>query len=70
MEERFKKSGGFSDDENLLVDQEFADFIQQKYRDYAIDVHPFDDGASVGYIRYTVQNKSLIIIDCVITGTK
>jgi hypothetical protein len=66
MEENVRMPEGFFDKEKLLVDKEIADpFLENQYSN-EIYMHPFNNGESKGYIRYKIEGKSLIILDCVI----
>lgn len=69
MEERAKLPGKFFDADKLLVDRAIGDPFSLLI-DSNVRTHSFDDGQSSGYIRYTLRDNSLIIIDCVITRTK
>lgn len=69
MEEKMKSPGGFFDRDRLLVDKEVADFfgedgIPQIY------THPYTDSAHTGYIRYIIEGRKVIILDCVVTNRR
>lgn len=70
MEEKARMPEGFFDKDKLLVDQEIENPFQEEEADHGIQMYPYENENSKGYIRYIIQGKSLIILDCVITKNK
>lgn len=70
MEENINMPEGFFDEESYLVDKEFANPFQEEHHGNEVQSHPFDDGYSTGYIRYIIQERSVIILSCVVTETR
>jgi hypothetical protein len=70
MEEKVSMPEGFFDKDKLLVDHEIENPFQEEKAASAIEIYPYENDHSKGYIRYIIQGKSLIILDCVITENK
>ncbi len=70
MEENKKVPGGWFDDEKLLVDREQANPFQEDQFGSEVHTFPYENKHSTGYIRYILQEKSLVILDCVIVAYK
>ncbi len=70
MEEKVSMPEGFFDKDKLLVDQEIDNPFQEEEASSAIEMYPYENDDSKGYIRYVIQGKSLIILDCVVIENK
>jgi hypothetical protein len=68
MEEKMKSPGGFFDKDKLLVDREVADFFGGDEVAQEIYTHPYTDNTGTGYIRYIIEGRKVIILDCVATS--
>ncbi|MDO1447044.1 hypothetical protein Q0590_12320 [Rhodocytophaga aerolata] len=69
MEEKMKSPGGFLDRDLLLVDKEVADFFEDNGVPQ-IYTHPYNDSHSTGYIRYILEGRKVILLDCVVTDRR
>ena len=70
MEEKVSMPEGFFDKDKFLVDQDIENPFQEEESVSAIEMYPYENENSKGYIRYVIQGKSLIILDCIITENK
>jgi hypothetical protein len=70
MEEKMKSPGGFFDRDKLLVDKEITDFFGEEQYPEEIYTHPYNDHSSTGYIRYIIEGRKVIILDCVVTDRR
>jgi hypothetical protein len=70
MEEKVRMPEGFFDKDKLLVDQDIENPFQEEETDSNINMYPYEDEKSKGYIRYIIRGKSLIILDCVVTANR
>jgi hypothetical protein len=69
MEEKMKSPGGFFDRDHLLVDKETAGFFGDNQIP-KIYTHPYTDHSNTGYIRYILEGRKVIILDCVVTDRR
>jgi hypothetical protein len=70
MEEKMKSPGGFFDRDKLLVDKEIIDFFGGDEHAQQIYSYPYNDNSSTGYIRYMIEGRQVIILDCVATDRR
>ncbi len=70
MEENVRMPEGFLDKDKLLVDREIENPFAEEHQASAVQMYPYEDTQSKGYIRYMIQEKSLNILDYVSIASK
>jgi|GEM_PF-2039761 hypothetical protein len=68
MEEKAKLPGGFLD--KWMVDQDVRTPFSEEEQTEIIQVYPYEDQKSKGYIRYVIRGRQMIIIDCLVVEYK
>jgi len=70
VEENVNLPEGFFDLDKFLIDKDIANPFQEHPSGAPVETYPYEDKHTRGYIRYVIQGRAMIILDCVVTERK
>lgn len=70
MEEKAKGPRGFSDLDKWLVDEEVVNPFESDHEGHDVYTHPYETNRAKGYVRYIIEGKKMIVLNCVIVEKK